>query len=157
MAGSFSQVIQNRFDNAERIGAAYGKIMEQEYMLIALKRMGILGPKRLQQLNDTLIEVRHDYCRLLHEDLSPEGNNDPEFSYTKGLMDREMKVVLGEENFVGYDVVMNVELYTEGVRQLQIRRALDSAVAEKMERLKRETEEENGLRALADKFNNEAL
>lgn len=141
-------VIQRKFDNAERVGATMGKIIEQEYMLMALKRMGILGPKRLQQLNDTLIEVRHDYCELLNYDMSPEGNNDADFEYTKYKFEEEMRQALGDENHVGWDLLMNPEFYTEGVRELQIKKALNNAVAEKMGKI------QNSLQKLADNLNN---
>lgn len=115
-SNGFAADIQARLDLERQIGQMVGRISEQEQMLVALKRIGKLGPKTVPQLHEELKQVKKDYSQMVLED----AECDSEIIYSKYKFDQELKFALGEENFIPWDDRFDPVPYTTGIRSIEI-------------------------------------
>lgn len=105
-----------------------GQIVESDLMLIALKEMGVLGPKRIPELNRIMIRLRREFAATVVDD----ARDDREIWYSKSKFDEQLRAAVGDEYFVPWEVRHDLRIYTDGVRCIQIAEAHNKVVAEKM-------------------------
>lgn len=103
-----------------------GVIKGQEDIIIALGRMG-WGPKRFADLDKVLRQVVREYHDMAVEDVEA----DKECEYTVDRYDRELKSCVGEDHFLPWNIRYDPAVYTEGIRSIQLKEILDTAIAEK--------------------------
>lgn len=144
----YAQQIERVTQNGWKLAYHGGLIYENDLMLIALKRIGVLGPKRIEELEKALTEARRDYAGLVRE----ECEDDPELWRMKAHFDEELKNAVGGENFANWDMRHDLNLRTEGLRTVEIAAAYRKAMEEKQERLRKEAEFEESKKALQEKY-----
>lgn len=107
--------LQRQQERESDFTTSWGKVAEQEHILIALKRMGLLGKKRLEQLNKVLAEVYAEYAVLACED----NKADKTIVYTKHKFDEELKLALGEY-FLPWEIRHCLLIQTLGIRSMEM-------------------------------------
>ena len=96
---NFMTRLQRNMDDEFAVAYECGASAMQDYMLIALKRCGFFGKKRVNMLHEMVREVREEYADRTIAD----AKDDKEIWYTKKKLDDELKRVVGEENFVPWE------------------------------------------------------
>ena len=136
--------LQGRMEREKEYAGAmalfYAKVHTEEEILIALKRMGILGPKRIHQLDEMLDKVRQEYDALNSEDRE----SGVYLDIAQTQFDEELMEIVGAENFEPWEVRMNPVLRSYGIRCMDVHR-------QRMEREKEEARKAEALEALKSK------
>lgn len=117
----YKEFMSRRIDEECSLATNWGKIIEQEHLLIALKRIGILGDKRMAQLSEELKKVYAEYLELALDD----NEADKHLVYTKAKFDEELACVLGDYA-LPWDIRHNLYMRTTGIRAIDmIEQAVD--------------------------------
>lgn len=132
---NISAYIRDEVQRQSKLQYSLGALTEQDCMLIALKEMGVLGPKRIVQLDAKLREVRRRCARMAVEDAD---SGDDEIWYTKAKVDEAMQRAMGEKWFLPWEVRYDLRMYTDGLRSVEIRNRYDD-----FEKLLKETKHED--------------